>query len=438
MKGEDIQTIIIFGAILFVIIIVLFFLIHKRRKTIQHNNSIKIGVKPPSPAQETIVQEVDTEKTNNKIIVSNVSEDKTYKMLKFKPICSHCKSPMKLMDAGFPIEHGSIICSNCSTEFRYTILGDKMELISQGATGLIKQEFRLKEIVVEPENRIDDLILSIKNDKITKAYDLLNIGVDPYEISKTSGIEIAGYSAFTFAVKKGNMKLVKTILEKGSDIESRSKALYIAADEGHLNIVDIILNKGVDIDIKLGFLGETPFAKACGRWFLDIAKLLLDHNANVNVKDKFGCTALAALCSNAFGSSYRAKKDTVIELVKLLIDVGIDINVKDEDGNTALMYASGNNFKEGVELLLKSGADVNAQNNKGQTALIIASKECGLEAFELLLSAGADVTKRDVEGQTALEIAENHPFKEVHQAHKDSPASRANRRIIELLKNYTK
>jgi ankyrin repeat protein len=64
-------------------------------------------------------------------------------------------------------------------------------------------------------------------------------------------------------------------------------------------------------------------------------------------------------------------------IVKILIKFNANVNLQDEDGCTALMHASYSYYKNIPLLLIKSGANVNLQNNDNDTAFIVAfSNEC--------------------------------------------------------------
>jgi len=62
-----------------------------------------------------------------------------------------------------------------------------------------------------------------------------------------------------------------------------------------------------------------------------------------------------------------------LDLVKLLIKAGASVNVKNKYGYTALMYASINNHLDIVKLLIKAGADINIKNNFGFDAIFYAN-----------------------------------------------------------------
>lgn len=73
---------------------------------------------------------------------------------------------------------------------------------------------------------------------------------------------------------------------------------------------------------------------------LKLAKLLIGHGSNVNVKSALGVTPL-----------HLAAQHDSIELVKLLIENGADKEIVDSDGKTPLYYAKKEGFKDIVEIL---------------------------------------------------------------------------------------
>ena len=83
-------------------------------------------------------------------------------------------------------------------------------------------------------------------------------------------------------------------------------------------------------------------------------------------------------------------KESDCEMAELLIDSGADVNIKDKDNRTALSYASENGCLEVVKLLVDSGADVNALNNYGRNPLSYASTNGHLEVVKYLSDKGAN------------------------------------------------
>lgn len=125
----------------------------------------------------------------------------------------------------------------------------------------------------------------------------------------------------------------------------------------------------------------------------EITKLLLDRAADVNVIDKTGRTALMynsieiAECmleqygydvgadnKDVYNALTYSKEKNNIEIAKMLLEKNANIDVVDERGYTALMYAAEHDNIEIVKLLLKKKANINLVNKNGLTAFEIAKK----------------------------------------------------------------
>ncbi|XP_048734216.1 putative ankyrin repeat protein RF_0381 isoform X2 [Ostrea edulis] len=94
-----------------------------------------------------------------------------------------------------------------------------------------------------------------------------------------------------------------------------------------------------------------------------------------------------------------------IEVIKLLLKQQADVNMKDSTNRTPLHYATSANRPDVVNICIENGSDVNCQTSSGKTALMLAVQEKNVEIVRALLTAGADVTLTDVKKGTALEIS---------------------------------
>jgi ankyrin repeat protein len=180
--------------------------------------------------------------------------------------------------------------------------------------------------------------------------------------------------AFLIASKKGNLEIVRLLLENGADVHvENDDALRLASQEGHLEMVRLLLEKGVNVNAKYGHALRA--ASAAGH--LEIVKLLIENGAKVNAKED---EALR-----------EASRSGHFKIVKLLIENGAKVNAFDD---VALRVASKKGYLEIAQLLLENGADVNA--NGGQ-ALSDASENGYLEIVRLLIEKGANVNANDNE-----------------------------------------
>ncbi len=110
--------------------------------------------------------------------------------------------------------------------------------------------------------------------------------------------------------------------------------------------------------------GRTCLMTASYDGHLDICRLLIDKGAQVEAKDRFGCTPLhyAAINGN-------------VEIVRLLCDRGADVEARTtagewQPGYRSLHYAADFGHISVVkELIEERNAEINARDNHGCTAL---------------------------------------------------------------------
>ena len=118
--------------------------------------------------------------------------------------------------------------------------------------------------------------------------------------------------------------------------------------------------------------------------------VLLEHGANINLRNGQGQTAL-----------HRASSRYGIDTMRLLLKHGPDVNALDNSGSTPLHVA---NSEKAVRLLLEHGANSNLQNGQGQTALHKASLRGYPDILHLMLNHGAEVDAQDNDGSTPLHL----------------------------------
>ena len=93
--------------------------------------------------------------------------------------------------------------------------------------------------------------------------------------------------------------------------------------------------------------------------------------------------------------------------VKFLINHGADLELKDTKGCTALTWAAKKGKFDICKMLLDAGANTNVQDNEGETPLMISVKKKQPEIVILMLTHFSDVSLEDDEGHTAMDIADS-------------------------------
>jgi ankyrin repeat protein len=153
---------------------------------------------------------------------------------------------------------------------------------------------------------------------------------------------------FFAAARKGDAAAVKAFLDKGVDVNAKTRygatALSYACDKGHLEVVRLLIERGADVNVKDTFYGEVPIGWALSRDHVEIVKLLLDK----------GAAGIERVLTEGV-------QEGNLEIVKLALAKG---GLKPETLNSALRRASASNNndknndknKEIIELLKKAGA----------------------------------------------------------------------------------
>jgi len=141
---------------------------------------------------------------------------------------------------------------------------------------------------------------------------------------------------------------------------------------------------------------------------------------DINQKNDLGWTALMIACANS--SILKQSDSSDNKIIRLLLENNADVNLQNSDGLSALIlaskYSSSASNPETVKLLLEYKANVNLQitspkNNipkikSVETALMAASvHSASSETVKLLLDHGANVNLRNSNGCTALMLACN-------------------------------
>jgi hypothetical protein len=93
----------------------------------------------------------------------------------------------------------------------------------------------------------------------------------------------AGATALHYAVMKGEMPLVGLLVQRGADVNSRTKSgttpLHTAVLYGRYEMVEYLLDKGSEIDAKSAS-GATPLSLADAAHFERISKMLRDRGGH--------------------------------------------------------------------------------------------------------------------------------------------------------------
>ena len=128
---------------------------------------------------------------------------------------------------------------------------------------------------------------------------------------------------YTEALRDGNVKLVKKMLDSGVDVNEKFfawSAIQIAANKGQLAVVKLLAQKGADVNYQHPMTKMTAFHLAAYENFPELVKFLAANGADLNAKLRGDVSIV------------RAVRDTGnTKMVDLLISLGVpDDGCKDE------------------------------------------------------------------------------------------------------------
>jgi len=235
------------------------------------------------------------------------------------------------------------------------------------------------------------------------------------------------YAAFC-----GLYDVVKVLAaEHPQDVNSQSligeeTPLHLTSRVGHIDLARLLIEHGADVAAQ-SKAGTTPLHRASEGGHVDLARLLIEHSADAAAQSKDGTSPLHRASERGHGDLARllikhgadaaaqsgdgttplhwASFQGDVGLARLLIEHGADAAVQCKDGITPLHWASFGGDVDLARLLIEHGADVAAQSKDGTTPLHRASEEGHVDLAQLLIEHGADVAAQSKYSTTPLHWA---------------------------------
>lgn len=217
------------------------------------------------------------------------------------------------------------------------------------------------------------LVVAVHSDQSAVATLLLERGADPNAIG-------SGYTALHAAVLRGNLPIVRALLEHRANPD-------VPFTQG-----THVRRFGHDYGLSVTVLGATPYLLAAQYAEPDFMRLLVAGGADPKATLKDGTTA-AMMASGIkwtrSGDSDRRSRDVRLEMaaqdakeveartleaVTAALDLGGSVDAVNEAGDTALHAAVTRGFNTVVQLLVDRGASLRAKNTNGLTPLAVAMR----------------------------------------------------------------
>lgn len=155
--------------------------------------------------------------------------------------------------------------------------------------------------------------------------------------------------------------------------------------------------KGAALDQPNNF-GWTPLMHACRNGHTDVVITLLQRQADISVKTRYGILAVTL-----------AARGGHMQVVRKLVEAGIDLN---NSGNgcmcefTPLLVSAEHGHDAVLHFFLDRGCDVNYKTaSTGLTPLMLAAVNGHLKTAQILVDNGADANLTSMNNRTALDMA---------------------------------
>jgi ankyrin repeat protein len=184
-----------------------------------------------------------------------------------------------------------------------------------------------------------------------------------------------GNTPLAKATLGGHVEAVRLLLEAGADpdgeLDAECTPLMVASKAA---IAELLIRSGADPNKLID--GCTPLNAAVHRNSLEVAVVLLAGGAKPDVlTEPHGCAL-----STAIAKGY-------LDLAQLLIDSSASVNLHSKKGWPPLMYAASYDREAIISKLVAEGADVHFRDDDGDTPLTVAKDYPRI--VELLRQAGA-------------------------------------------------
>ena len=195
--------------------------------------------------------------------------------------------------------------------------------------------------------------------------------------------------------------------------------LHYASQYGYVALVqDIITRMQAWDQFEISHEIDAPFWQDCDGWSPLQLAVLGGHPKTSRVlleaeqwrKDSNDPASVGKHMGKSGGVLLLAVKENLIDIVKLLVENNVNLDFQDEQGETALHLAARYGRDECAQLLLQGTTSHKAsteitENSFAWTPLHIASVDGHLSITKLLIQNNADLGKADASGWTAKEHA---------------------------------
>jgi ankyrin repeat protein len=210
-----------------------------------------------------------------------------------------------------------------------------------------------------------------------------------------------------YATLSGLPSLVKFLVtEFTPDLNARCffdavTPLHLASRDGHAEVARVLLEHGADVDAG-DKSNRTPLRRALNRKQVEVAQVLIKNNAYIGVQGEDRWTPL-----------HWASEHRQVELAQALLEYGADMNARDLYGWSPCRCALYQRHVEVVRVFVQHTSSARLQNKRESTQLHEVSEDGHVDFARMLLKCGADASARDENNVTPLHLALERGHREV-------------------------
>ncbi|KAF2985339.1 hypothetical protein EK904_001749 [Melospiza melodia maxima] len=203
-----------------------------------------------------------------------------------------------------------------------------------------------------------------------------------------------GSTPLHIAIEKRFKSIVELIMARKINTVDGRTSLHLAAQRGHYRVARLLIDLESDVNVRNGLL-QTALHIAAETGHTSTSRLLLKHGADMEAATAEGYTAL-----------HLASRSGHLATTKLLMDERASVLARGPLNRTALHLAAENGHSEVVEELV-SAENIDISDSEGFTALHLAARGGHAKAVEVLLKHGAHTDMPRPKGQAPLPPAQH-------------------------------
>ncbi|THX14501.1 ankyrin [Aureobasidium pullulans] len=198
-----------------------------------------------------------------------------------------------------------------------------------------------------------------------------------------------------------DVDILKLFVSKGVDVNAKDNAgikgaLHLAARRGEHAIMQVLIDAEADMNIKSSS-GQTLLHEAARGGSADVVRRFLAYGVDIEARNKDEQTPLAVACCESEGSD---------DVVRVFLYAGAKVVVGDKWGYTPLHRLAGNMRRSAAMMLLENGnVDMTARTNSDLSFLDLAAQSGDYELVRSLLEHGAGIQPEAASKQTPLHLA---------------------------------